>query len=100
MYETLIKNIMKHAKKLLFRSVYQYLGNNLFYQKYKIIDLIKVISVLPTFRLIQQSLSTSAYWIKTIQSVYNLLLNGTKQNATRLKWVEYNTHAIKEHHLK
>ena len=31
MYETLIKNIMKHAKKLLFRSVNQYLGNNLFY---------------------------------------------------------------------
>ena len=46
-------------------------------KKYTLCDVIKFILVLSTFRLIQQSLSRTRCWLKSLHSVSKLLLNWT-----------------------
>ena len=46
-------------------------------KKYKLFDVTKFILVLPTFRLIQQSLSRARCRMKSLHSVSKLLSNGT-----------------------
>ena len=50
-------------------SVNQYLRHNLGHKKNKLFDVTKFISVLPTFRLIQQSLSRTRCWMKSLHSI-------------------------------
>ena len=57
-------------------SVNQYLRHKLGYKKYKLFDITKFILVLPTFRLIQQSLSRTRCLMKSLHFVLKLLSNG------------------------
>ena len=79
-------------------SVNQYLRHNVGYKKYKLFDVTKFILVLPTFRLIQQSLSRTRCLMKSLHSVSKVTLkwNQTKSHARRIKSAKYKTQVIKE----
>ena len=71
-------------------------------KKYKLFNVTKFISVLPTFSLIQQSLSRTRCWMKSLHSVSKITLkwNQRKSPATRLKSAKYKTHVIIWFHLR
>ena len=70
---------------------------NSYKKQYKLFEIKKFISYPPTFQLIQQPLSRTTCWIKSLHSFQTNI----KWNlATRLKSATYKSHVIKEHCLK
>lgn len=59
--------------------VNQYLRLNLGYEKYNYFNLTKFILVLLTFQLMQQPLSKTGCWMKSLESVLKLHSNSPQQ---------------------
>ena len=80
-WECIFAGILQNTSQYVFRvhiciSKSVSLRHMLGYKKYKLFNVTRFILVLPTFRLIQQSLSKTRCWIKGLHSVLKSLSNG------------------------
>ena len=69
--------------------VNQHSRHTLGYKKYKLFDVAKFILIVPTFWLIQQSLSRTRRWMKSLHSVLKLFIIVSNDNEVANIFNEY-----------